>query len=244
MRCESARHSKRSNGVPTPSPPRAISTLVPAASLALEQTAGYTVCISRCLQRERGETAEACDGHSEFTFPSEVTLCPLHSETRTSQAAAAPPLAAASPFCFRFRVRSGSTQPRSRRAALARPRLRLDLRALSRSATAQPCSFTVGIATPAVATAAALCYGTAPASQPAASLRRRSTAGGHAAVALNHPGPSARRSSTRSQRTRSATRSRTRARGTRSQHARSATRSRHTRSRRTARDARTCRNTR
>ena len=35
LRCESARHP---NGVPAPSPPRAISTLVPAASLASEQT--------------------------------------------------------------------------------------------------------------------------------------------------------------------------------------------------------------
>ena len=35
LRCESARHP---NGVPTPSPPLATSTLVPAASLASEQT--------------------------------------------------------------------------------------------------------------------------------------------------------------------------------------------------------------
>ena len=84
MRCESARHP---NGVPAPSPPRAISTLVPAASLASEQTAGYTVCISRCLQRERGETAVVC---------CDVTLCPPHSANRPQP----PPLPARGRLSF------------------------------------------------------------------------------------------------------------------------------------------------
>ena len=38
LRCESAEPARHPNGVPTPSPPLAISTLVPAASLASEQT--------------------------------------------------------------------------------------------------------------------------------------------------------------------------------------------------------------
>ena len=49
--------------------------------------AGYTVCISRCLQRERGETAVVC---------CDVTLCPPHSANRPQP----PPLPARGRLSF------------------------------------------------------------------------------------------------------------------------------------------------
>ena len=58
--CVVSRHATRT-ACRLPSPPLAISTLVSAASLESEQTAGYAAFVNRFLQREReGETADGC----------------------------------------------------------------------------------------------------------------------------------------------------------------------------------------
>jgi hypothetical protein len=65
---------------------------------ALGFPAGYALCISRCLQRERGETAEVC---------CDITLCPPHSANRPQP----PPLPARGRLSF---LLSSATKLQSR----------------------------------------------------------------------------------------------------------------------------------
>ena len=70
------------------------------------QYAYLGVCREREEKRHRG-----------VGVPSEVTMCPPHSATRAPTAAATPPLAAASPFCFRTPCSSSSSRTAASDAA-------------------------------------------------------------------------------------------------------------------------------